>query len=1354
MDHHANSGNNDLTRAAQARRRQRVAMNATTPPAHSLPPQQVTTNTVNVMNESMEVGSNAAFLLASIRKERKIPSTSASDVATAATDETESPTSYFMSMLVNKPKEKISTVSSTTKNNSIVNSSSIDNSNGTTSTSTGLPRTSTSTTGSANTDSSTRTRRTKNQMKPPPPTQHQQVTLTMAPLSISLSTAKAPSIATTTEGNDDPDENSYNDDTSLCLTDGSLIRIQSHAYPTRTISASPLSHSDFVGATLKGNFLQEAWEVLQIRIQQSTSAPSNHRSNSNDQFLYFGDTVRLQCVNTIQSASTTSTSGGGSSDVSTSNAKSRPPPLVLTCALNQANQHHNNHTIEHDGTYTMQFLPWKSPQNNSSRQQQLWKILSSSSYRSTGSSTEIKIGRAALEEDALQRLSNHPTTKAIHVNNSNSNDDDNRLYQLSQQVVKRIPIRYSDSIVLRNCASGGILSCGRPTTGTAATIGLNLWVLTDATFQPHIDMTNYDGHDDDDDDDETSSNRINSSTNARTILPRHQTSAMSQLQHSNHFIPSSYEEFSFVHPSLPIIPLWMKDRCQYRSNDVQAFQFQSRSPNSTTTCYMDMSYLFYPDRHQIMDDMAHALLTTSGELMDRTKNIQNRYDNDDALYEQSRTVRGQEKILLYEFINACMGMEGRYIRAVISNPSTNDKIINKSNPHLAAFTEAMQFHLFDDVRFRWDVIVRRLIEDVLLLPTLFARVQYFFHQRSPGYEYGHVMQAFCNRLRDMMHEHVGTVVLWHQQYINGFLTLTKFQKQLHSSINTLSILHQICQVAKSQRGGALINSVRRWQWTFLDGDTASEQIVTSLLEAASVPYMTRFIDWLEMGLLADDPHGEFMIEISDNSNSSWGNKYVLSKRNMLEGFFATEQLVKQVLATGRYWSAIQSCDLFRSQMIIEETRGTSTLAGIQYTSNISSISAFIQTKHSDASWALLQLLTNDYDLLNVLRVTKQYFLLEHGDFFVNFLDCAEEELLKDVTLISPTRIQHWIDSSRQDQSDFYTKGAAAIIDGLKCRLSTLGLADCLDKLRAVTGGIDTNDSYDGTFDNNKSELTGLDAFYLDLANVPFPISTVLSSTNIASYQLLFRHLFYVKYVERRMVSVWTDHQMMKELKSLRSPMGTTYLLRQRMLHLLQNLIYYMMYEVIEPNWLTMEKAICAPTSRSEQTVDDILRHHAHFLQHTMEACLLTNHKVVHAVSKLLKTCLLFSEQMKRFMKATKLEEERNLVATDKQKDVRQDFYSRLTKRSYTKSSTKHLQENFRRSRNDRSNRVQQQTARIDREVCREPYRQMISRFEAVFNKNLKDFLIQINDSDDIFRTHKLNLGIRLEYNGYKPNSLG
>ena len=128
--------------------------------------------------------------------------------------------------------------------------------------------------------------------------------------------------------------------------------------------------------------------------------------------------------------------------------------------------------------------------------------------------------------------------------------------------------------------------------------------------------------------------------------------------------------------------------------------------------------------------------------------------------------------------------------------------------------------------------------------------------------------------------------------------------------------------------------------------------------------------------------------------------------------------------------------------------------------------------------------------------------------------------------------------------------------------------------------------------------------------------------------------------------------------------------------------------------------------------------------------------------------------MKRFMKATKLEEERNAVALQKQKEVQHDFYSRFTKRTFAKASVKHLQESFRRNRNDRSDRLQRQTARIEREICSEPYRRMIIRFEEVFSKNLKDFMIQINSSDDIYHAHKVNLCIRLDYNGYISSSLG
>jgi gamma-tubulin complex component 2 len=416
---------------------------------------------------------------------------------------------------------------------------------------------------------------------------------------------------------------------------------------------------------------------------------------------------------------------------------------------------------------------------------------------------------------------------------------------------------------------------------------------------------------------------------------------------------------------------------------------------------------------------------------------------------------------------------------------------------------------------------------------------------------------------------------------------------------------------------------------------------------------------------------------------------------------------------------------------------------------------------------LVQLIMDDYNLLGALRLMKRYFLMEYGDFFVNFLDYAEDELLKDVTHLSRARIQHWMDSCRQvldhrcDEDNEETRqNNICTTDSLRCRFSHDGLTDHLDKLHAASGGIDTQEAwtpmrhtYGGTLASTKSELTGLDTFYLDFASIPFPVSIVLSASAMECYHLLFRHLFFAKYVERRLVSIWKDHQMMKELQSLRGPMGATFLLRQRMLHLLQNLIYYMMFEVIEPNWLAMEKSIGSPDSSKEQTVDDILQDHGQFLHRVLEACLLTNRDLVRALTKLLKTCLLFSEQMKRFMKATKIEDERNAVATEMQREVQHNLNSRFAKRS-TKATTKQLLETINYNRDERRQRVQRQSARVEREVSAEPYRRMVTRFEEVFTKNLRDFMVQLTSSDDIFHTHKVNLCIRLDYNGYITSSLG
>lgn len=45
--------------------------------------------------------------------------------------------------------------------------------------------------------------------------------------------------------------------------------------------------------------------------------------------------------------------------------------------------------------------------------------------------------------------------------------------------------------------------------------------------------------------------------------------------------------------------------------------------------------------------------------------------------------------------------------------------------------------------------------------------------------------------------------------------------------------------------------------------------------------------------------------------------------------------------------------------------------------------------------------------------------------------------------------------------------------------------------------------------------------------VRWPVSLVMSRRAVTKYQLLFRHLFLTKYVEKRLHSTWADQQATK-----------------------------------------------------------------------------------------------------------------------------------------------------------------------------------------------------------------------------------
>ncbi len=77
--------------------------------------------------------------------------------------------------------------------------------------------------------------------------------------------------------------------------------------------------------------------------------------------------------------------------------------------------------------------------------------------------------------------------------------------------------------------------------------------------------------------------------------------------------------------------------------------------------------------------------------------------------------------------------------------------------------------------------------------------------------------------------------------------------------------------------------------------------------------------------------------------------------------------------------------------------------------------------------------------------------------------------------------------------------------------------------------------------------------------------------------MLFRFLFYIKYIERLLCNVWSAHKNCgrrrrrgrEKRNIIIKPNGAAYL-RHKMLHFVQNLLYYMSFEVIEAHWHTFQ----------------------------------------------------------------------------------------------------------------------------------------------------------------------------------------
>ncbi|GFR76401.1 gamma-tubulin complex component [Elysia marginata] len=225
------------------------------------------------------------------------------------------------------------------------------------------------------------------------------------------------------------------------------------------------------------------------------------------------------------------------------------------------------------------------------------------------------------------------------------------------------------------------------------------------------------------------------------------------------------------------------------------------------------------------------------------------------------------------------------------------------------------------------------------------------------------------------------------------------------------------------------------------------------------------------------------------------------------------------------------------------------------------------------------------------------------------MDMTEMEMKQHIDDIDPSRLESLLELALRTS----TANVDPFKDDLRVDLLPFDLTSQLLQIMAI----DSKREKEYRMDPTDMRLSGLESFSFDYV-VKWPTSLVISRKALIRYQILFRHLFYCKHVERQLCSVWKSNMQAKAYGRSRW-YSAAFALRQRMLNFVQNFEYYMMFEVIEPNWHDFQQNMAKVSN-----VDDVLAFHGDFLDCCLKDCMLTSTELLRIVHKLLVVCVTFS----------------------------------------------------------------------------------------------------------------------------------
>lgn len=403
-------------------------------------------------------------------------------------------------------------------------------------------------------------------------------------------------------------------------------------------------------------------------------------------------------------------------------------------------------------------------------------------------------------------------------------------------------------------------------------------------------------------------------------------------------------------------------------------------------------------------------------------------------------------------------------------------------------------------------------------------------------------------------------------------------------------------------------------------------------------------------------------------------------------------------------------DRFSIFIQTQENSNSGYLSIINNSDNLNKFHSLIKQIFNWSNSTIMKLMLEENSLVSVLESAKKFYLMECGDFYTHLIDLADDFLNQEKNKVDFEKIDNIIDNATRSTSlnnvefkdlfrFYYSKFIIRTEKKYLDKYSKILKLDDIFKVIISLNELNEDKSYID-FDDAKI----LESLCIDMkVEDNFLLNLIFSKKNLIKYKILFRQMLILKYEEKRLSETWILQQNFTQ-SNLPHYLKPSYLLRDKMLNFVKNLIYYFFMEVIEPNFQRLIEVV-----KKGQTFHEIISEHEKFLDNCIKECLMEDSEVLILISEIIQTCMVYSNIIIKFYNTTFLDE-KLIRSHELYKGVKFDNVSRAT------------------GIFQRRKLIENEESRLVEEIFLErKFPQTVEKLEDSFSKRMEVFLEKINN---------------------------